>query len=55
MKAGWPDAPFILRVLAVSDLHDINYERQPILLPWKFPGRQVPALTTHTSDSFFAS
>ena len=24
--------------------------RQPILLPWRFPGCQVPALTTHTSD-----
>ena len=25
-------------------------EWQPILLPWRFPGRQVTALTTHTHD-----
>ena len=33
------------------NLHDINYGRKPILLPWRFPGREMPVLTTHTSDS----
>ena len=51
MEAGWQDAPLALRDLAVSNLNDINYGRQPILLPWRFLGHQVPALTTHTSDS----
>ena len=43
----------ILWVLAVSNPHDIYYEGWPILLPWRFPGRQVPNLTTKTSDSSF--
>ena len=36
---------------AMSNLHDIDYGRQPILLPWSFPGRQVPGLTSQTSNS----
>ena len=36
---------------AMSNLHDVNYGRQPILLPWQFPGCQVPGLTSHTSGS----
>ena len=35
---------------AMSNLHDINYGRWPILLPWRFPGRQVPALTIYTTN-----
>ena len=51
MEAGWRDAPLVLQDLAVSNLHDINYGRQPTLLTWRFPGRQVHALTTHTCYS----
>ena len=50
MKIGWQDAPLMLPDFAVSNLYDINYGRYPILLPWRFPDHQVPALTTHTSD-----
>ena len=50
MKAGWWDVPLVLRDLAVSNLPDINYGREPILLPWRFPGCQVPALTTQISN-----
>ena len=35
----------------MGNLHDINYGRSPILLPWRFPDRQVPAPTSHTSDA----
>ena len=31
-----------------SNLHDINYGRYPILLPWELPARHVPALATYT-------
>ena len=54
-KTNCRGALSILWVLAVSNPHDINYEGWPILLPWRFPGRQVPNLTTHTSDSPFSS
>ena len=37
----------------MSNLHDINYGRSPIQLPWRFPNSQVPALTSHTSDAPF--
>ena len=35
---------------AMSNLHDIDNGMLPILLPWRFPGHQIPALTSYTPD-----
>ena len=51
LKAGCWDDPLALWDLAVSNLYDIIHGRQPILLLWRLPGRRVPTLATHTSDS----
>ena len=36
-----------------SNLHIINHERFPIVLPRGLPGRHIPTLTTYTTNSAF--